>query len=112
MARPKKEISEKQVMELAAINCSYAEMAAVLDCDESTLTRRFAQVIQKGRAQMRMSLKRKQYEVAMTGDRTMLVWLGKVILEQREIKDVVPPVDESAMEKANAEVDEVVNAFV
>lgn len=112
MARPKLEISEKQVMELASINCSYAEMAAVLDCDESTLTRRFAQVIQKGRANMRMSLKRKQYEVAMGGDRTMLIWLGKIILEQREPREAIAPVDETVAKEINEAIDEVVNAFI
>lgn len=82
--RPKKDIDEEQVLRLAAINCSYAEMAAVLGCDESTLTRRFAQVIKKGREQGNMSLKRKQYEIAMGGNVTMLIWLGKQRLDQRE----------------------------
>jgi DNA-binding CsgD family transcriptional regulator len=82
--RPKKKIDEEQVIKLAAINCSYAEMASVLDCNESTLTRNFAQAIKKGRDQGRMSLKRKQYEVAMGGNTTMLIWLGKQILGQAE----------------------------
>jgi hypothetical protein len=84
MARPKKNIDPEQVKKLAAIQCSYAEMAAVLGCDESTLTRRFAQVIKEGREQGKMSLKRKQYEVAMAGNCTMLIWLGKNILGQKE----------------------------
>ncbi len=65
MARPIKDIDPEQIKRLAAIQCSYAEMAAVLGCDESTLTRRYAQVIKEGRETGRMSLKRKQYEVAM-----------------------------------------------
>lgn len=84
MPRPRKQIDADQVMKLAAINCSYAEMAAVLDCDESTLTRRFAQVIKKGRLTGNMSLKRKQWELAMAGDKTMLIWLGKQNLGQAE----------------------------
>jgi len=84
VARPKLKIDADQVEKLAAINCSYAEMAAVLDCDESTLTRRYAQAIKKGRERGRMSLKRKQYELAMSGNVTMLIWLGKIMLEQRE----------------------------
>jgi hypothetical protein len=31
-----------------------------------------------------MSLKRKQYEVAMSGNVSMLIWLGKNILGQRD----------------------------
>ncbi len=90
MARPRKEISEDQVLRLAMINCSYAEMAAVLDCDESTLTRRFAQVIEKGRSSGRMSLKRKQWELAMRGNGHfgMLIWLGKQMLGQTDKQEV------------------------
>ena len=84
MARPKADIDEEQLKTLAAINCSYAEMAAVLGCDESTLTRRFAQVIRQGRETGKMSLKRKQYEIAMKGNVTMLIWLGKIMLDQRD----------------------------
>lgn len=88
MARPRKKIDPEQVLKLAAINCSYEEMAAVLKCDESTLTRRFAQVIKEGRANGRMSLKRKQYEVAMGGNVGMLVWLGKQLLDQKERSEI------------------------
>lgn len=83
--RPLAKIDPKQVEQLAAIDCSYAEMAAVLGCDPATLTRRFAQVIEKGRASGRGSLKRMQFKLAMEGDRTMLVWLGKVRLGQKEM---------------------------
>jgi hypothetical protein len=88
MARPIKKIDEGQLLKLAAINCSYAEMAAILDVNESTLTRRYAQVIEKGREQGKMSLKRKQYEIAMGGNVTMLIWLGKIILNQVEKKEI------------------------
>lgn len=84
MARPKIEIDEEQVKKLAAINCSLAEMAAVLGCSVDTLGRRFAEVIEEGRSSGKMSLKRKQYEVAMSGNVTMLIWLGKILLEQRD----------------------------
>ena len=80
MARPKKLIDENQVETLAGINCSYEEMAAVLDCDPSTLTRRFAQAIEKGRHRGKMSLKRKMWETAMGGNVTMMIWLSKQML--------------------------------
>ncbi len=84
MARPKLEINEEQLLKLAAINCSLAEMAAVLDCSVDTLDRRFAEVIRKGRESGKMSLKRKQYETAMSGNVTMLIWLGKIMLDQKD----------------------------
>ena len=84
MARPKIVIDEDALRKLAAINCSLAEMASVLKCDVKTLTSRFSQVIEEGRDSGKMSLKRKQYEVAMSGNVTMLIWLGKILLEQRD----------------------------
>lgn len=84
MARPKKEINESDIEKLAAINCSYAEIGAVVGCDSSTLTRRFAQVIEKGREQGKMSLKRKMWETAMNGNVTMMIWLSKQMLGYTE----------------------------
>lgn len=86
MARPRKNIDPNQVKELASIQCSYAEMAAVLGCNESTLTRRFAQAIKEGRECGKVSLKRKQYDVAMSGNVSMLIWLGKILLGQSEVQ--------------------------
>ena len=88
MARPRKKIDLELLKKLAAINCSYAEMASVLDCTEKTLSSRFYQVIKKGRAQGTMSLKRKQYELAMDGNVGMLVWLGKNLLGQTDKHDI------------------------
>ena len=31
-----------------------------------------------------MSIRRKQYELAMAGDKTMLIWLGKQLLGQSQ----------------------------
>ena len=88
MARPKKDIDENQVRDLASINCSYEEMALIVGCDEKTLSNRFSQVIKEGRANLKMSLKRMQYELAKKGNATMLIWLGKIILGQRDDSDV------------------------
>ena len=101
MGRPRKKIDPKQLEQLARIQCSYEEMAAVLDCDPSTLTRRFAQVIKKGRENGRSSLKRAQYTLAVGtkaqfdekgneiiaergANPTMLIWLGKQHLGQQD----------------------------
>lgn len=80
MARPKKNIDPALVEKLAAINCSYAEIGASVGCDSSTLTRRFAQVIERGREQGKMSLKRKMWETAHGGNVTMMIWLSKQML--------------------------------
>ena len=82
--RPKKNINERQVVALAQIQCSYAEMAAVLGCDEKTLSNRFSQAIKEGREKGLSSLKRAQYKKAMDGNPTMLIWLGKQYLDQKD----------------------------
>lgn len=79
------DIDEQQVIELASINCSYAEIAAVVGCDPSTLTRRFAQAIEKGREQGKESLKRAMWKAGVTnGNITMMIWLSKQMLGYTE----------------------------
>lgn len=82
--RPRKAINPHQVEKLAAIMCSHAEIAAVLDCSDDTLTRHFADAIKKGREQAGQSLKKAQFKLALGGNPTMLIWLGKQYLGQRD----------------------------
>jgi hypothetical protein len=82
--RPKKVIQTKQVMELASIGCTMQEMAGILDCSEKTLQRRFVHVIKKGMEQFKKSLRRMQYDSAKHGSQTMLIWLGKQYLGQKD----------------------------
>lgn len=84
MARPKKEINDEFVYELAKIHCTMIEIAHVCDCSVDTLERRFADVIKKGRSEGKMSLRRLQYDAAKTGNIGMLIWLGKQLLDQHE----------------------------
>jgi len=84
MARPKKLIDPEQVKKLAAINCNFDEIAAVMSCSVDTLQRRFAALIKEGRDQGRMSLKRKMWETAMNGNVTMMIWLSKQMLGYTE----------------------------
>jgi hypothetical protein len=80
MPRAKKPVDAEQVKRLAAINCSYAEIAAVVGIDPSTLTRRFAQVIKEGRELGRSSLKRMMWKNAENGNTSMQIFLSKNIL--------------------------------
>ncbi len=84
VGRPTVKIDEGQLEKLAAIDCSFEEMASIVGCSVRTLHRNFDTVIEKGRAHGRASLKRKQFELAMSGNATMLIWLGKVRLGQKE----------------------------
>ena len=82
--RPPVEVNEKVVEGLAAVGCSAEEIASYVGCNRSVIFDRFSDCLKKGHFQQKVSLRRKQYELAMAGDKTMLVWLGKQYLDQCE----------------------------
>lgn len=84
MARPRKTVDEKAILELSSKGRTMNEIAAYCNVSVATLERRFAETIKRGRSLMRGSLRSRQYEVAMSGNPTMLVWLGKQELEQTD----------------------------
>ena len=88
MGRPEKQIDGEQVRKLAMLACTPTEIATVVNCSTDTLERRFSEQIRAGREQGKVSLRRKQWELAMAGDRAMLIWLGKQILGQTERQEV------------------------
>jgi hypothetical protein len=59
----------------------------VLGCGRATLHRRFQKELDKGRDDLRTSLRRWQYMKAREGSIPMLIWLGKQYLEQRDKAD-------------------------
>ena len=88
MAPPRKEIDPAKVELLAGCGCTVEEIAAKLDCSKDTLERRYAAHIIKGRDVGRSSIRGKQFERAMKGSDTMLIWLGKQTLGQRDKSDI------------------------
>lgn len=82
--RPRKELNAKQVEKLAGLFLTHEEIAAVLGCSADTLTRNFAESLKKGAERGKSSLKRAQFLAAKAGNATMLVWLGKQHLGQRD----------------------------
>ena len=88
MARPKAIVDETEVEKLAAMFCSLEEIASFFNVNISTIQRRFAQAIDRGRNKGKISLKRKQYLVAMDGNVQMLIWLGKQHLDQKDKKEI------------------------
>lgn len=86
--RPRKKIDKAQVKKLASYNLSVAEIGAVLGCSADTLQRRYAAPMAEGRLLGNFSLKRKQMEMALAGNPTMLVWLGKQNLGQSDKREM------------------------
>ena len=82
--RPKKKIDVEMVEKLATIHCSVKEIADIVGCHPDTIRNRFADIIARGKAHGKMSVRRKQLEVALSGQPSMLIWLGKQWLGQSE----------------------------
>lgn len=84
MGRPKKDIDEDKVAGLAFDGASDREIGDILGCDHKTVANRFSPILRKKRAERRLRLRIAQTEAAIAGNGTMLVWLGKQELEQRD----------------------------
>lgn len=86
MARPKKPIDYALVEKLSHIHCTQEEIAEIMGVTVRTLQRdrEFCHVYKKGISAGKMSLRRKQWAAAEKGNTTMLIWLGKQYLEQRD----------------------------
>lgn len=86
VGRPKVEVDKELLYKLAQMHCTIKEMVDILGVSQDTLKRRsdLACIIAKGKSEGKMRLRRKQIEVAMSGNHTMLIWLGKQMLGQSD----------------------------
>jgi hypothetical protein len=78
-----KKFDEKFLFNLGRIHCTDAEIEILTGCDRNTLERHKA-TIDRGRADGKMSLRRKQINTALAGNPTMLIWTGKQYLNQAD----------------------------
>lgn len=96
MARPLKVIDWALVDSACEIMCTGEEIASLCGVDYDTLNRAckrehdcgFTDYYKSASASGKMSLRRKQLEVAMSGNPTMLIWLGKNQLGQSDRTEV------------------------
>ncbi len=84
VGRDKTIVPAEEVYKLAQIGCKNQEIADWFGIDENTLTYNFSEDITKGRENLKQSLRRAQLKLALSGNATMLIWLGKNILMQQE----------------------------
>ena len=88
-----KPINMEQLAVLAGMQCTYEEIAAVFGLKKRQFIDRIEQdpdlklAIEGGWALGRASVRRAQFKALEAGDRTMLVWLGKQYLGQRDNLD-------------------------
>jgi len=90
--RPKIAIDYKKLDTMCAMQCTGEECASILDVSYEHLNNQlkkdgnggFLDYFKQKSANGKMSLRRKQFEVANNGNPTMLIWLGKQWLGQLE----------------------------
>jgi hypothetical protein len=82
--RPFKPVNEQSIIECAKVLCTMAEISSICGLSVDTLEKNYAEVIKQAQEHGRESLRRMQYKTAMEGNVTMLIWLGKQWLGQRD----------------------------
>lgn len=85
--KPRKKVElteEAKIEKLASYGLTNKEIAEALGYDENTLKRNFEIFLIKGKADLKQRLKRKQISVALGGNVSMLIWLGKQYLGQAD----------------------------
>ncbi len=102
---PMKPMSDKefdQLVNMIRIQCTAEEICNILNISEDTLGRRiaerniegvknFADLYKKHQDEGKASLRRSQWKAAQDGNPTMLVWLGKQVLGQKDKQELSGP---------------------
>ena len=96
MGRPRVEIDAVKFEKLCYLQCTLKEIAGFFDCCQETIERwckreynqtfadTYAQKSQKGK----ISIRRKQMQVAESGNVALLIWLGKQYLDQSDKNEI------------------------
>ena len=84
IGRNKTVIPEEQVAYLAGIHCTNKEIADFFDVPLQTLVDNFRDILTKNRLITKQRLRKAQLDLALKGDKTMLIWLGRNMLGQTE----------------------------
>jgi hypothetical protein len=77
-------VPPEEVADLAQIGCTDRDIAEWFGITESTLRYNFSDFLAKGRGSLKQTLRRAQLQTALTGNATLLIWLGKNILGQSD----------------------------
>lgn len=80
----RKVVPPDEVEKLARLWCSYNEIAEWFEIPVETLKYNFSDIIAKGRSETKQALRRAQIKSALSGNTSMLIWLGKNILGQSD----------------------------
>jgi len=92
IGRPLIKVDKETFEKLCGLHCTLIEISGFMGCSDETIERwckreygkPFAEVNKLKRGKGAVSLRRKQFEVAMNGNPTLLIWLGKQYLDQSD----------------------------
>ena len=95
MARPRKEIDQKQFENLCGLQCTLEEICDWFGVTDKTLnswckrtySESFSEVFRQKRSTGKISLRRNQWRLAEK-NASMAIWLGKQYLGQKDIVEV------------------------
>ena len=77
-------VNPDDVYKLAQLGCTTKEIARWFDVPENTLKDNFRIIIEKGREDLKQTLRMAQIKLALGGNAVMLIWLGKNMLGQSD----------------------------
>ena len=95
--RPRIELNPEELRRLAVLHCTQQEAASFFGVSLSHIEKRLHDEAEmkrawdEGRALGAVSLRRQQTELAAKGNATMLIWLGKQLLGQRDNLELSGP---------------------
>jgi len=84
MALEKYKLNGEDIQKLVSYGCSIVEIGDYFGCHETLIHKKYSEFIKKGRSDQKIKLRKLQWEAAKKGNITMLIWLGKQILGQKE----------------------------
>lgn len=106
MARPRKEIDQKQFEGLCALQCTKDEICGFLEITDKTLENwckrtynaGFSETFREKRGKGKVSLRRAQFQLAQK-NANMAIWLGKQYLGQKDKIEEVRRYDTAQFER-------------
>ena len=87
--------TRRQVRAAAGFGLRHEKIAVLLGITDTTLRRRYRKELNEGPATAHFNISKQTYDMAMKGDRTMLIWYEKTRMGMRETVQVATPQGEA-----------------
>ncbi len=94
--QPKAKIDLDELEKLCVLQCTQGEIAAYFGVTRRTIENRaqepeFREIMERGQQKGLISLRRKQMQAVELGNTTMLIWMGKQLLGQKDKQEFSGP---------------------